>query len=334
MYKYYIVLTAILLLTACETDQISTDNKEQSDGSISLSLEEINKKILEQPNNHHLYFKRASLHFEEKEMEAALADVDRALKLDSAVADYYLLKSNIYFITNQTRLAKESLEKCLELNPENVEALLKLAEIFLYVKKHEESVGLIDKALKLDQFNAKGYFMKGMNFKELGDTAKAISSMQTAVEQNPEYYDAFIQLGLLFASKADKAAVMYYDNALKLNPTSAEALYNKAKFLQDISAWEQSLAIYEELLKLNPNDKKVHYNIGVVTMLGKEEYTNAIPYFNKVIELDAQDYYAYYSRATCYQATGKDLLAKKDYRMALQINPSFTPAAEALNAMQ
>ena len=57
-----------------------------------------------------------------------------------------------------------------------------------------------------------------MKYKDLGDTAKAISSMQTAVEQDQQYYNAYMQLGILCAAQRNKLAVDYYKNALKVIP--------------------------------------------------------------------------------------------------------------------
>ena len=55
--------------------------------------------------------------------------------------------------------------------------------------------------LKIDETIAKGYFLKGMCYKESGDTTRAISSFQTACEQDNQYYDAYVETGRLFAAK-------------------------------------------------------------------------------------------------------------------------------------
>ena len=71
-----------------------------------------------------------------------------------------------------------------------------------------------------------------MIFKEVGDTAKAVSSFQTAVENNPDYYEAYLQLGMLYYSILDPLALNYLDNAINLNPKSVIGLYTKAMYFQ------------------------------------------------------------------------------------------------------
>ena len=307
------------------------DNSGTSLDSLQRSdLTVLNKKIIEEPNNAELYQLRAKKYFEQKNIEAAISDMKRILSFDSSKADYYLNLTDFYFSINQTRAAKEILERCVAAHSESEAALLKLAEVYLLVKKYEESIAYCDKALKLNAHNANTYFIKGMDFKEMGDTAKAISTMQTAVEQDQQLYKAYIQLGLLCAAKRSGLALDYYDNALRIDPNSKEALYDKAKFLQDMQQWKAAKAAYEQLLKIFPEDKYAYYNLGVVALLEKKDYAAAIGYYNKALVYDPNYAEAYFARGTCYEGLNKPAAAKADYGKALSIKPDYTDAAHAL----
>ena len=103
------------------------------------------------------------------------------MKIDSTKAKYYVTLADVYFATNKTRLSKETLEATVKKFPNNTEALLKLAELFFLVRQYEIAITNINKALKIDENMANAYYLKGSVFKEMGDTAKAISSLQTAI---------------------------------------------------------------------------------------------------------------------------------------------------------
>lgn len=299
--------------------------------STAAGLSAINKKILGDPNNPDLYHERAKYQFEKsKDVDAALADMARALMLDSTKASYFLTLSDLYFTVNKTGNAKAALEKAVEAEPENVDALLKLAELYLYVRKYQESIDHINRALKIDQYNAKGYFMKGMNYKEIGDTTLAISSMETAVEQDPEYYAAYIQLGILHAAKKNPLAESYYNNALKISPRSTEAMYNKGKFYQDMGNWNAAIQTYNDLLKIDPNFKYAHFNLGVIHLVNLKVYDQALKHFDTAILVDSQYKEAYYGRGTTFQAMGDIKRAAADYQQALTIDPNYEPALIAL----
>ncbi len=296
-------------------------------------LKELNSKILESPDDADLYHARAKKYLGQKDADAALADMGRALKLDSSKGAYYLTLADIYFFGNKSGEAKNALEKCVKKDPSNLDALLKLAELYCYVDKNEESMNYLDKVLKLDVNNAKAYFIKGINFKRMGDTAKAISSLQTAVEQDQQYYSAYIQLGVLCAAQKNRLAVDYYDNALRISPKSTEAMYNKAKFFQDASDYKTAVAMYNELLKIDPQYKFAWYNLGAISLVEKKDYKAALANFNKAIQCDGQYAEAYFARGACYQELGDKKKALEDYRTSLQMDPQYTPAAEAINAL-
>jgi len=60
-----------------------------------------------------------------------------------------------------------------------------------------------DELLRINKNNADAYFFKGMIFKSLEMKNKSISNFQTCVEQDPTYYNAYMQLGLLMSNKKD-----------------------------------------------------------------------------------------------------------------------------------
>ena len=331
-FKNLISYTSILfyfVFAACTEQTKEAASSNSNDTLPELSV--LNEKIMSAPNNADLYHQRANYFFENKDFEAAMADMGRALKIDSAKSDYYYTLSDIYFVTNKTSKSKAALEKSIALNPQNTKAVMKLAELYYYVKQYKESIQFINKVLEQDQYNAKAYFMKGMNYKEFGDTGKAISSMQTAVEQDPEYYAAFMQLGLLHAAQKNSLAVDYYNNVLRINSGSIEAYYGKAKFYQDIKEWKNAIASYDDLLKVDPEYKYAYYNLGVIHFLNLKLYDKAIGYFENAIKADPQYFEAYYAKGSCYQAMGDMNNALQDYKTVLRLNPNHTLALEEID---
>lgn len=335
--KLFTILTVFaftLAITSCGDKEKTGETVHTPIDTTAAGLAELNKKILSDPNNPDLYHQRAQYYFKKsQDAQAAISDMGRALKLDSTKTAYYLTLSDLFFSVNQTGNAKQALEKAIEVDPKNIEAMLKLAELYLYVKKHQESIDYINMALKVDQYNARAYFMKGMNYKEIGDTAIAISSMETAVEQDPKYYDAYVQLGLLYATKKNPLAESYYNNALRVRPNSKEVLYNKGKFYQDMRNYEPAIATYSQLLKLDPGNKYAHFNSGVI-QLELKAYEDALKHFDTAIQIDPEYKEAYYGRGVTYEAMGDVKRAASDYGMALQIDPQYEPAFNSLRGLR
>src|SRR5690606_25905219 len=195
----------------------ASDIQQQSEVSnvpqiYKIALQNINLAIRNDINNTDLYLDRAQLLLDIKEYEAAIDDVNRALAIDSTMMDAYLKLSQIYAASGNMKAVKDVLDKALQIDPTYAPHHIKIAELFLYVRNHEQSLKHADLAIKHDMYNANAYYLKGFNFMEMGDTAKAISSFQTAVEQKPDFVDAYLQLGLLYSMQNNPLALEYLKN--------------------------------------------------------------------------------------------------------------------------
>lgn len=297
----------------------------------SPELKELNAFLVKDPENASLYNKRALIYVKLKQYDEAIGDALRAVAIDSTKAEYYITMADVYFAFNKSRASKETLEATVKKFPESTEAHLKLAELFFLVRQYEPSITEINKALKIDENIAKAYYLKGCVFKEMGDTAKAVSSMATAVEQDNKYFEAFVDLGLLHAVKRNPLAFQYFENALRLKPNNELVMYAVAKLLQDLKKDPESIAQYEKILSFNKNHTQSLYNIGAIYLERKKDPSKAIEYFTKAITIDPKYTEAYFARGVCFELMGDVQNAKADYNMSLQITPNFEPSIEALN---
>lgn len=318
-----------------DTEKALADVKKDSANALnSAAFKKVNAALKENPSDPDLYYRRGELYLAIKDFEAAIADAERALKIDSLKNDtYYILLTDAYFYSDKTRKAKETLERCVKNIPGSKDGFLKLAELYFFVKKYQECIVNLNSALKIDEHVAKAYFIKGMCYKETGDTSLAISSMQTACEQDDKYYDAYVETGRLLAAKKSTLCIEYYNNALRLNPKSTEVVYLVGKFYQDTKRIPQAIDAYNKLLTMNKADQHALYNLGVIQYVFLKDLPKAKEYFTKAIDADAQYAEAYLARGICYNDEKNYSEAEADYRSALQYRPNFEPAVERLNAL-
>lgn len=297
----------------------------------SPELKAANAELLKDPSNAALYNKRALVYLRLKEFPEAENDVWRAIKIDSTQAEYYLTLVDIYFSANKTRDSKELLESTAKKFPENIESLLKLAELYFLVKRYQEGIEYANKALKINENLAKAYYIKGSIYRESGDTSRAISSLQTAVEQNNKYVDAFYDLGILYAGRKNPIAIEYYNNVLQLEPDHKNTLYAKAKLYQDLNKINEALEQYEAIVKTDNTCYNCYYNMGAISLEIKKDPKEALKAFTKAIEINPNYVEAYFARGYTYSKLKDKESAKADYTMCLKIVPNYDPAIEELN---
>ncbi len=328
----------IIILTSCKNETTGAiENSAHTDSLMKVlnspELVALNKKILDNPNDAGLYNERSKLYLKYKQLEDAIYDAKRCILMDSTKAEFYINEADVFFAANQTRNAKDILEKVVVKFPENTEGLLKLGELFYLVKQYENAFAKINQALKINVNLSKAYYLKGNIYKEMGDTAKAISSLETAIEQDNKNYGAFLDLGLIYASRKNTIALDYYDNALSVNPTAIDALYAKAMLLQNLEKTDDAILIYNIILKLDSAHVNSMYNIGAIEFGFKKNTQKAMDYFTQAINFDPKYAEAYFARGACYQELKNNEKAKADYQMALQLKPNYEPALEGLNSL-
>ena len=191
----------------------------------------------------------------------------------------------------------------------------------------------MNEALRTDPNLAKGYYLKGWIYKETGDTTRAISSIRTAVEQDPSFYDAFIQLGLLHAAIDDDLALQYYNTALELRPRSVEALYNKGMFAQEHGQDSLALACYDRIREIDPRNATAWYNAGWVRLEHLNDLEQAHADFDKAYRLLPGYHQAVFNRGVANERLGRLDSAAADYREALDLKPDFELAALGLQRL-
>ncbi|MCD6069054.1 MAG: hypothetical protein K0S33_3880 [Bacteroidetes bacterium] len=335
----YIIPVLLCFVYSCGS---SSDKEQEKQIAVDSTLSKLNNpelkamnaSLLADPNNADLYYKRGQIYLKNNDLEAAGNDAARAIKLDSLKPEYFILLSDAYFAANQTRYSKETLERCVKANPGSIEANLKLAELYFYVKKYEDAIKHINNALKVNENTAKGYFLKGMCYKELGDTGLAVSSFQTTVEQDNEYFDAYIELGTLLTAKKNPLAVEYLKTALKMQPENKDVVYNIGMYYQQMKNYKTAMETYKALLAKDANYKEAYYNMGAIELYTNKDYKQAIKHFTNAINADANYADAYFARGVCYEELKDKTNAVADYQMAIQINPQHAFAIGNLNAIE
>jgi tetratricopeptide (TPR) repeat protein len=333
--KYYFLLISLFAAFAfasCGNSGSNNDGDIPMD-SIPADMREISERINEDPDNAALYQERALMWMQKKDFDKAMRDVNRAIANDIDNPKHFILKSDIFFAMGKVNDCKESLLKAMEKDENDTEAILKYAELHFFLQDYETMFLYIDRTLEVDKLNPKAYFMRGMALKEVGDTAKAISNMQTAVEQDPYYYDAYVQLGVLFDYMDNPLALQYYQNALSVDTNSLEVRYNMAMYYQRHEEFNIALELYFDIIKKDPNYKFAYYNLGYIHLVYLEVYTESVKYFTKAIAIDPNYVEAYYNRGYAYELRGDITNARMDYEMALQLRTNYPLAIEGLNRL-
>jgi tetratricopeptide (TPR) repeat protein len=266
-------------------------------------------------------------------LDSALNVAFSAIRLDSTNSSFYVKLSDIYFAMANVEMTEEILEKALALDNKNNEACLKLAELHFLVEDYNLAQKDVKKAIELQTHNPKAYFISAWIFREQGDTLAAIRNYLIAVDQNPDYFDAYMELGVLYHYRHDPLAIDYYNNALNVKPNNVQALYNIAMFYQEAGNYEKALERYRMILQVEPQNKHALHNMGWVYLKGEEKYEEAVVFFTKAIQLDTNYIEAIYNRGLSFEKLKEYENARQDYMYSLRLQNNYPLAVEGLNRL-
>lgn len=311
-----------------------SDSQNPMQGAIgNPAIDQITRKIAQNPGDPSLYAARAGLFYEQEGYDEAIQDLQKALSFDSTNVQFLHALADAYLDYYKSREALETLEKTARFHPQRIPTLLKLSEFQLILKKYDESMRTIDRILRLDPQNADAYLMFGLNFKEKKDTVRAINSFQKSVELNPDLMDAWINLGQLHAGLNHKIAAQYFNTALTIAPDNVEALHAKAQYLQDNNDLQGAIALYKKINQADPQYEEAYYNTGLL-YLDLDSIPQARTAFDLAIKVNPTFVQAYYFRGVAAQMQGNRTQAKTDYEQALKLAPDYAAAQEALQQLQ
>ncbi|MEO6833322.1 MAG: tetratricopeptide repeat protein [Chitinophagaceae bacterium] len=259
----------------------------------------------------------------------ALIDFYRAAAIDTNKAVYASTIGDLLFEHKDVDASIQWLMKALRHDPDDVKAHLKLAKMMLFSKEYKIAIGEVNKVLRKDPYNAEGYFLKGMVYKEMKDTAKAISSFQTVINVAPDYRDATIQLGMIYCAKGSKLGPEYLMSAFRMDTSNVLPLYARGMYFQQQKDYERAKEEYKSCVLRDPQYSDAIFATGFI-LLQQDSFEKARRQFDLVTKVAPTNAVAYYNRGLCSELMNDKVAAAADYKQALTFDPNYTTAKEGL----
>lgn len=323
----------LALLFSCSNNSIekgSTIIEDNNEEKISV-LDSLSEMIVDSPDNSNTYYRRALYFYDEGEYTQAIDDIQRALLIDSTVAEFHFIEGNIYYDDQRFKEAFQSYQKTVNYDSEHELAILKLCQIELVLQNYDLAFEMVNKALKINPMNANAYYLKGFIYLDSRDTATAISSFQTAIEVDPDHYDSYIILGKIWLYENPEFAESYFNRAIEIQPQSIEALYNIGVLYQNQERYLETYPIYNKIIEIDSSAYFAYYNKGYVLLVSDSSYTESIEEFQNSLRFYPYYHQAYYNIGLCYENLGDMVAAEENFRKSLEIDPQFDLAARGLS---
>ena len=326
---------SILMFSSCSENISKNNNVNGSVDNVASvdksDVDVVSEAILSDSLNADLYVQRARLNLTNEKISNAIRDINSALSLDKKNIDALLVLADIYYALGDEDNILLTLNKASEYAPLDTRPIIKLSELSFLQGNFRMAGAYVDKALEMDKYNPKAYYMRGMIAMSANDTVEAMKNFMTSRMQQSDFVDPLIQIAHIYMAKNDTLAKSFFKEAMLVAPDNYYLVYDYAMYLQENGFPEEALSYYDSLLEIMPNNTDFNFNKGYVYLVYLGENERALEYFNKVLQIDPTSVNALFNKGRTYEQMGDYINAKSIYLQILRNDPDYQLAIDAVN---
>ena len=330
MSRYLVIFVSLFLLSCVNnTPNNATKNSDKHNADVVTQSE----NQLVDTMSAEAYVDRARHNLANEQISSAMKDINSALSLDKKNIDALLVLADIYYALGDEDNILLTLNKACEHAPLDPRPIVKLSELSFLQGNAQMANAYIDKALELDRYNPRAYFMRGMIALSANDTINAMKSFMTSRMQQDDFIDPVVQIAHIYAVRGDTLAKAFYKEALAIAPQDYSLQYEYAMYLQDNGFPEEAMECYDSLLEINPDVYDFIYNKGYIYFVYYGDNQKALECFDKALEIDPLSENALFNKGRVYEEIGDYTNAKSIYLQILRKNPNYQLAIDAINRL-
>ncbi len=240
---------------------------------------------------------------------------DRAIELfrktiedDSSYVRAYAALAETYFrkyeMTHDTQWTEKALKyghEAIALMEEQVpEVYITMALINNGMERYKEALGMLGELGEQKSINYQALIEEAKAYEGLGETDKAETFYQKAIERRKEYWGGYHNLGNFYLRQGRyNQAVETYRKVTELAPDRVGGFTNLGNAYYYSGKVDKALDAYHRSLEVRPNYEALH-NLGTIYYYDKN-YPKAIQIYEKALDINDTDHriwgglgYAYY----------------------------------------
>ncbi len=251
-------------------------------------------------------------------MILALEYAAKQNKLDTLFTE----ADQLVFYSNFNKAIREYY-KILEVDPENIKAIVKLGELLKTTRRYEDAVQLYKEAIDKGITDARvktGYWK--MLFKT-GKEYEAFNLLNEAKNSNPRQTEAYETYGDHYAEKKDfENAIKNYENVLKIKSKS-KGVYGKLAVLYvEKGEKEKAIEVYNRAISADVEYVEIYEEIREV-LKQKNDTTTLETLYGIAFAVRSKDADHYLRLGNDYYYLKKYDAALASYQKALEIKPNY-----------
>lgn len=206
-----------------------------------------------------------------------------------------------------------------------------LVEYFRNNSNYSQAIAETDNALKKDSSSERLWYMKAMLHSENDDTLKAINAWEKTINlyPRPEY---IMSLGSMYAAAKNPLAIGMASLLMGSPATQYQGMFIQGFYYNNIGEKEKAIPYFDKCIAIDYTNV-LAFREKAIAQYDTGKYVDALKTLELAVAVKKDFDEAYYWMGRCYEKLSEKDQAIKSYQLALQVNPGFVEAKDALGKM-
>ncbi len=245
----------------------------------------------------------------QRHLDAAIVECNRALRIDPDLAEAYELRGVVRLQKQDTEGALDDISRAIRLNPEVGRLYTNRGEAWL--RKGNPAHAILDftESIRL-QPTPRAYADRALGWYHRGNPDLALDDCAQALRLDPACAEAYRNRASIEADRGRLAAALIdLSESIRIDPTQAEAREDRGRILLNLRRYEEAMVEFEAALRGDPLRPMSHLGRGIV-LESRRDYAGALGEYAEAALLAPDEAIAHnklaWIRATCPEARLRD----------------------------
>ncbi len=270
------------------------------------------------------HVKRGEAYLKDEKFQEASLEFRNAIQIDGNLAAAHWGLARAFEGLQRGPELVDELKKTIALDPNNLDARLKLGNLYIIASRGDANViaaaeRIAQDILQKDPNNIEGHILMGSVFFNQNQKDKALEEFNHAIQIDPSRVESYLSLSRFYiVNKEFDKAEANYKKAISVNNNSALAHTLYGQFLAASNRLPEAEAEYRKAVEVDPKDKNARFMLASY-YLGNKQLDKAEESFKALAALDPNkpqvqamlgDFYAAANRPDDAIRVYQDILAK------------------------
>lgn len=285
-------------------DYVESGNEFFDNGNYDKARLEYKNAIQIDPRQAEPYYRLALLDEQSKNWKQMFANLTTVEQLDPNHVDAQIKLGRLYLLGGKLDEAMTRADKALSLKPESFDGRILKASILAKEQKFDQASKLLAEVAKDYPDHKDILSLEVLILKDKGQLPAALAKAQEAVEKYPEDLSLrLIELSLYNEMKDYKGMANVYEEILERKPDEREVVLSYAKLLvSQLDRYDDALNILQSFLKIHPDDAEAQqFLLGLINQKNPQE---ALTKLDEMIKAAPENYDLRFAKAALLDKNG------------------------------